>query len=285
VFCDVDPATLNPTASHIAAALTPRTGGVVVLHYGGAPGEIAEIAELCRARGIPLVEDAACAVASTVDGRPCGTLGDIGIWSFDSMKILVTGDGGMIYCRDPEAAAHMRKLAYLGMDQSSGYGQAATGDRWWEFEVVSFSRRSIVNDITAAIGCVQLRRLPAFVERRSVIAKRYDEALSEVPGVRCPPPLPPGHASSHLFYWIQLDPRFRDAVARRLYDRGIYTTFRYLPLHCLPIYRAEVRLPGAEAAASRTLCIPIHQGLDDEAVDLVIQEVTRAVHAEMVHEV
>jgi aminotransferase len=283
VFCDVDPTTLNPTASHIAAALTPRTSAVVVLHYGGAPGEIKEIADLCRVRGISLVEDAACAVASAVDGVACGTFGDIGIWSFDAMKILVTGDGGMIYCRDPAAAAHMRQLAALGMDRSSGYGQAGTGDRWWEFEVLSFSRRSIINDITAAIGCVQLRRLPAFIERRSAVAKRYDEALSELPGLLCPPPLPPGHTTSHLFYWIQLDPRFRDPVARRLYDRGVYTTFRYLPLHRLPLYRAEVNLPGADAAASRTLCIPMHQGLDDDAVDRVTEEVTRAVHAELVH--
>jgi aminotransferase len=280
VFCDVDPATLNPTAADIAAALSPRTRAVMVLHYGGVPGRIAEIAELCRRRRVPLVEDAACAVASTVDGQACGTFGDLGVWSFDAMKILVTGDGGMVWCRDPELAARARRLAYLGMDRSSGYGRASAGERWWEFEVVSCSRRSIINDMTAAIGSVQLRRLPGFIARRAVIARRYDEELPGVLQLRCPPPLPPGQVSSHLFYWIQVDPHIRDAVARRLHDQGVYTTFRYLPLHRLPIYQAAVSLPGAEAAASQTLCIPMHQGLDDVAVEVVIERVTDAVVAE-----
>jgi aminotransferase len=166
------------------------------------------------------------------------------------------------------------------MDRASGYGQASTGQRWWEFGVVSHSRRSIINDMTAAIGCVQLRRLPDFVARRAAVAQRYDEALSPVPHLRCPPPLPPGQLSSHLFYWIQLDPHIRDSVARRLHDEGIYTTFRYLPLHRLPIYQADLSLPGAEAAASQTLCIPMHQGLDDRAVDVVIEQVTHAVATE-----
>jgi len=278
VFCDVDPRTLNPTVTDVEAKLTARTRAVVVLHYGGVPGQVAQIAKLCRDRGIALVEDAACAVASSVAGQACGTFGDIGVWSFDSMKILVTGDGGMVYCRDSELTARATRLAYLGMDHASGYAQAAVAaDRWWEFDVSSFSRRSIVNDVTAAIGCVQLRWLPGFVQRRRAIAVRYDQALGQLPGLCCPPVVPPGQLSSHLFYWIQLSPGIRDAVARQLRDREVYTTFRYLPLHQLPIYQAGGSLPGAEAAASQTLCIPMHQGLDDAEVDTVISELTAAV--------
>lgn len=276
VFCDVDPRTLNPTVDDIERKLSPRTRAVMVLHYGGHPGSVAEIAQLCRSRGVALVEDTACAVASSVDGTACGTLGDVGVWSFDAMKILVTGDGGMIYCRDPELTTQAGKLGYLGMEQSSGYQQAAAGDRWWEFGVSSFSRRSIINDVTAAVGLVQLRKLSSFVARRAAVAATYDAAFASVGALRCPPPLPPGHRSSHLFYWIQLPAGTRDAVARRLYDRGVYTTFRYIPLHLQPIYAAGERLPNAEAAAEQTLCIPMHQGLDDTAVATVIDEVTTA---------
>jgi dTDP-4-amino-4,6-dideoxygalactose transaminase len=277
VFCDVDPRTLNPRVSDIEAKLTRATKAVLLLHYGGAPGAVADVAALCADRGVPLVEDTACAVASSVDGRACGTLGDIGVWSFDAMKILVAGDGGMVYCKDAALAARTRKVLYLGMDRASGFSEAGGGERWWEFDVSSFSRRSIINDVTAAIGSVQLRRVPDFTERRRSIARRYDAAFAGVPELLTPPALPPGHVTSQLFYWIQVDPDVRDDLARQLLDRGVYTTFRYLPLHRLPIYGSEEKLPDAEEAAERTLCLPMHQALDDAAVETVIAEVVRAV--------
>ncbi|MEU5453035.1 DegT/DnrJ/EryC1/StrS family aminotransferase, partial [Streptomyces californicus] len=124
VFCDVDPDTLNPSAEQIARALTDRTRAVLVLHYGGGPGDIARIAELCESRGVPLVEDTACAVASRVGPRACGTFGSLSVWSFDAMKVLSTGDGGMLYAADPVVAERARRLAYHGLAQSSGLSAA-----------------------------------------------------------------------------------------------------------------------------------------------------------------
>jgi dTDP-4-amino-4,6-dideoxygalactose transaminase len=278
VFCDVDPRTLNPRVADVLAKISARTRAVMLLHYGGYPGEVAEIAALCRERGIFLVEDAACAVASRVDGKACGTFGDIGAWSFDAMKTLVTGDGGMLFARDPEIARRAATIAYLGLTQASGFAQAQQADRWWEFGVSSFSRRSVTNDIAAAIGRVQLRRLAGFLDRRREVAAEYDRALAGVAGVRCPPPLPAGHESSNALYWIQLDAGARDPVARWLYDHGIYTTFRYLPLHQVPAYgSAPSGLPGAERAGRETLCLPMHQALDDAAVAAVTSAVRSAV--------
>ncbi|MEN8655953.1 DegT/DnrJ/EryC1/StrS family aminotransferase [Streptomyces sp. 21So2-11] len=278
VFCDVDARTLNPTADDVERALTPRTKAVLVLHYGGMPGEIAAIAELCRERGVPLIEDAACAVASSVDGTACGAFGDVAMWSFDSMKVLVTGDGGMLYVRDLELARKARQLAYHGLEQSSGYSAAKVSHRWWELNVQSFGRRVIGNDITAAVGTVQLRRLPAFIERRREITETYDRLLADVDGVRVPPPLPAGHKSSYYFYWVQMDPAIRDQVASALLDRGVYTTFRYPPLHKVPAYGYEGgSLPGTEESAENTLLLPLHQGLDDEDLKTVVTALREAV--------
>lgn len=278
VFCDVDPRGLNPTAEQVARVLTPRTKAVLVLHYGGHPGWIAEIAELCRERGVPLVEDAACAVASSAGGRACGTFGDIGIWSFDAMKVLVTGDGGMLYVRDPELAGRARSLAYHGLARSSGYTSTGRTARWWEVELTGFGRRIIGNDLTAALGLVQLERLPGFVARRHEIAARYDALLADAEGVRLPPPLPAGHESSGYFYWVQLDPAIRDRVAATLLERGVYTTFRYPPLHRVPEYGADgPELPGTDEASESTLLLPLHQGLDDEQVRTVARELRAAV--------
>lgn len=275
VFCDVDPRTLNPTVDHVAERIGPATRAVVVLHYGGRPGDVEAIAELCRDRGIYLVEDAANAQASWVDDTACGTFGDIGVWSFDHGKIAVAVDGGMLHARDPDLAARAATSAYFGLEQVSGYDQALrTRTRWWDFDVSSFSRRSVTNDVLAAIGRVQLDRLPGFIARREEIAAAYDKVLGEVDGLVLPPPLPAGHVSSCYLYWVQTDPELRDGLARWLYDRGIYTTYRYPPLHRVPAYRAgDVELPGAERAAARTLCLPLHQALTDDDIDQVVQGV------------
>ncbi|WP_019819649.1 DegT/DnrJ/EryC1/StrS family aminotransferase [Saccharomonospora saliphila] len=277
VFCDVDPRTLNPDAEHIEAKLTERTKAVVVLHYGGYPGDIERIAALCRARGVPLVEDAACAVASTAGGTTCGTFGDIAMWSFDAMKILVTGDGGMLYLRDADLARRARRLAYHGLEQSSGFSNAKVSHRWWELDVRDFARRQIGNDLTAAIGLVQLSRLKDFVRGRAEVVARYDRALADVAGVRLPPPLPDGHTSSYYFYWVQLDAAIRDAVAADLLAAGVYTTFRYPPLHKVRAYASDEVLPNAERAAEETLCLPLHQSLSETDVRTVVEAVRGAV--------
>ncbi|MFE1029942.1 DegT/DnrJ/EryC1/StrS family aminotransferase [Streptomyces sp. NPDC058818] len=280
VFCDVDARTLNPTAEDVERSLTPRTKAVIVLHYGGYPGDIVRIARLCRERGVALVEDAACSPASRVGGRAVGSFGDLAMWSFDAMKVMVTGDGGMLYVRDRELAARARRLAYHGLAQPSGFGHAKVSHRWWELDVPEIGRRVIGNDLTAAIGSVQLRRLPELVARRREIVELYDRELAGLDGVRTPPPLPEGHESSYYFYWVQMSPEIRDEVASELYAAGIYTTFRYAPLHKVPAYRAQDEvLPASDKASGETLCLPLHPGLADEDVRTVAAALREAVEA------
>jgi len=278
VFCDVDRRTLNPTLEDIQAVVTPRTRAVVILHYGGYPGDVVRIAEFCKERGIELIEDAACSVASRVDGRACGTFGDAAIWSFDAMKVLVTGDGGMLYVRDPERAVRARRLAYHGLAQVSGFGRARTAGQWWKLDVEEPGRRMIGNDLTAAIGLVQLRRLPEFLARRAEIVALYDRELADVPGILTPPALPPGHESSYYFYWVQFERTIRDEVASDLYAAGIYTTFRYEPLHTVPLYGStDISLPNTDWLSCRTLCLPLHPGLSDADVHTVVAQLRKAV--------
>ncbi|MEU3020015.1 DegT/DnrJ/EryC1/StrS family aminotransferase [Nocardiopsis sp. NPDC007018] len=267
VFCDVDPYTLNPTAADVGKALGEATRAVVVLHYGGHPGEIREIADLCRDRGVALLEDAACSVASSVDGRRVGSFGDLAMWSFDAMKVMVTGDGGMVHARDPDRAARIRRLAYHGLAHPSGLGHARHADRWWEPQVEEVGRRYVGNDLTAAIGLVQLRRLPELIRRRAEVVALYDRELAGVEGLRLPPAPEPGHESSHYFYWVQT--RNRDGLAKYLLENDVYTTFRYAPLHGVELYGAGGDFPAAERAAASTLCLPLHPGLSDDDVRTV----------------
>jgi aminotransferase len=258
---------------------------VLLLHFGGYPGDVAAIARLCRDRGITLIEDAACAVSSRVDGQACGTFGDLAVWSFDAMKMLVTGDGGMLYVRDRALADKARRHAYYGMVESSGLSKVGSGRtaRWWDLDVEHPGRRIIGNDITGALGSVQLRKLPGFVDRRHEIAQTYDRLLAGEPALRTPPPLPSGHETCHYFYWVRTDPQTRDRLAADLLDAGVYTTFRYPALHHIPIYGATHQvLPGADQAAEETLLLPLHQGLDDVDVRRIVDAVRQSVAAERV---
>jgi aminotransferase len=188
------------------------------------------------------------------------------------MKQLVTGDGGMVYCRDPALAERLGSQLYLGLREPSGLSNARS-HRWWELNVSGFGRRAIMNDIASAIGRVQLRRIPDFVARRRQIGEQYDRDLGDVAWLSTPPPLPPDATSSAHFYWIQTSPANRDALATHLRERGIYTTFKYHPLHLLPVYGHTGALRGAEHAAERTLLLPLHQALEAGDVTRVIDAV------------
>jgi aminotransferase len=272
VFSDVDPRTLNATAATIEEKLTPRTRAVAILHYGGLPCELDEILELVRDRGLTLIEDSACSVSSTYRGRACGTFGTFGVWSFDSMKILVTGDGGMMYLDDEDLARRVEESVYLGLQTTSGLTSRAE-QRWWEFDISRFGRRAIMNDIGSAIGLVQLDRLPSFIERRREIHEQYDRELSHLDDLLTPPRVPEHSTSSYYFYWVQTEPEHRDALAHFLRERGVYTTFRYYPLHLVRGYGWEGTLRHTEAASRSSLCIPIHQALTDGEVAQVVDAI------------
>lgn len=275
-LCDVDTGSLNPTAEHVAAALTPATRAVLILHYGGGPGDVARISELAKERSLILIEDAACSLGAKSNGRVCGTFGDIGVWSFDAMKVMTTGDGGMVWCRDAEVADHIRRSVRLG-GASSGFARRSVSSRWWEIDPQGVGRRAAMNDVMAAIGLVQLDRLPGFLQRRGEIAATYDAGLSDLPWVTVPEPQT--LQAARIFYWIQTDPRMRDDVARHLLEREVYTSFRYWPLHRTPLYASRNVFPGASIAADSTLMLPLHQGLSDSDVEHVLDAVHRFVPA------
>jgi aminotransferase len=270
VLCDVDARTLNPTVEHIDAALTPATRAVLLLHYGGALGSVVEISQFARENGLTLIEDAACGLGSFAGELACGTVGDIGVWSFDPMKVMTTGDGGMVWARDAEIASRIFDSVRLG-EGDSGFARRSGTSRWWEIEPRAAGRRAAMNDLAAAIGLQQLKRLPEFLDRRHRIAERYEAALSDLEWLRLPPPRRTGEA--RCFYWIQVPDQLRDRLAGDLLAQGIYASFRYWPLHKTRLYASERSFPGADCAAACTLLLPLHQGLTPTDVERVVHGV------------
>jgi dTDP-4-amino-4,6-dideoxygalactose transaminase len=277
VLCDVDARSLNATVDHAAACITPRTKAIYLNHYGGVPCDMDPILELCREKGIAVIEDSACAVRSFYKGKAIGTLGDMGVWSFDAMKALCAGDGGMLHFRSRDLLRKAQESLYLGLpaSQKSGLDNSNSGrPAWWEIEVNGYGRRAIMNNITAAIASVQLGKLDGFLKRRREVYETYRREFATLDWLTLPPVLPEHCESSYYFFWVQTE--YRDPLAKYLLEQGIYTTFRYWPLHRVEFFKYPGGgFPNADWACARTLNLPLHQALSDSDVQQVVEAVRR----------
>lgn len=272
VLCDVDPRTLNARAEDIERCITKKTKAILLLHFGGIPCEMDEIMSLADAYGLKVIEDCAAGVCSTYKGKALGTFGDMGMWSFDAMKILVCGDGACLHFRDPELRERAEKWLYFGLETKSGY-ENSVAQKWWEFDISCFGHRAIMNDITAAIALEQYKKLPEYMRKREKVHSFYDENLKELEWLDLPLPIEEGCTTSYYFYHIQIKNGKRDQLAAFLRENNIYTTYRYYPLHRVPGYNAFGVFPGADYAADNTLCLPMHQSLSEEDIELVVGKI------------
>lgn len=268
VLCDVDRRTLNARAEDIIKVITPRSKAILLLHFGGIPCEMDEIMKVADAYNLKVIEDCAAGVCSTYGGKALGTFGDIGMWSFDAMKILVSGDGAMLYFKDKQVRDRAEKWLYFGLEAKSGY-ENSVAQKWWEFDISSFGHRAVMNDVTAAMALEQYKKLPVFMENRKAIHKFYNSHLADEAWIDLPLPIKEGDASSYYFYHIQIKNGKRDQLAKFLRENDIYTTYRYFPLHRVAGYHVSGSFPNADYAADNTLCLPLHQAMtEDDAMSV-----------------
>tara|TARA_R110001583_G_scaffold19578_1_gene76461 strand:+ start:1150 stop:2283 length:1134 start_codon:yes stop_codon:yes gene_type:complete len=273
VFCDCNPRTLNIELKHIKPKITDKTKAIITLHYAGVPCDIEHITNFCNQRNIKVIEDNANSPFSRVNTKSTGTFGDIGLWSFDAMKQLVMGDGGMIYCNDKKDMEHLIHSTYLGLKTNSGFSNNID-QKWWEYDVSMPGRRCITNDIQAAIGIEQLKKIDSQLIRRKQIHNTYTNTLQKLEWLDVPQEIPTTNESSYYMYHIQTkDKKDRDLLAKYLRKYKVYTTFRYYPLHWVNYYKSyfNEELPGTEYAANHTLCIPLHQSLSNKDVSYIIK--------------
>ncbi|WP_027006622.1 DegT/DnrJ/EryC1/StrS family aminotransferase [Conexibacter woesei] len=272
VFVDVEEATQNVTAELCAAVLTPRAAAIMVVHYAGKPVDVGAVAAL----GLPVLEDAAHAIDSALDGRACGTLGAAGIYSFDAVKNLATPDGGAVTAQDPDVLERVRSLRYCGLERS-GFAASSNGGaagRWWETAHTAPFPRMLPNDVSASIGLAQLDRLAANQARRAAIWAHYQRELGELGWLITPEDPGPRERHSWFTYFVRVTDGRRDALAHALLGAGIYTTMRYPPLHRMPAFGAQAqRLPVSERLAETGLNLPLHPALTDAEVDQVVTAV------------
>ncbi|MGZ4380532.1 MAG: DegT/DnrJ/EryC1/StrS family aminotransferase [Gaiellaceae bacterium] len=268
VFCDITgPDDLNLDSADVAAAITLRTKAIVALHYAGVPCDM----EALGALGPTVIEDAAHAPGASVGGRMCGTLGRVGCFSFFANKNLPVGEGGMMVTADAELADRLRLLRSHGMttltwDRHRGHASS------YDVVVPGFNYR--LDEVRAAVGLVQLRRLTDENAARGRIAARYREALSNQQGLIVPfEPRDGVTPSYHLAVVVLPEGVDRDAVRAALAERGIQTSVHYPPIHLFSAYRTRSRrsLPRTESVAGRILTLPLYGAMRDEQVEAVIE--------------
>jgi len=272
VLCDVDPRTLNTRAEDIEKVVTSKTKAILLLHFGGVPCDMDSIMNLAKTYGLKVIEDCAAGVCSEYKGHALGTDGDMSMWSFDAMKILVCGDGAILHFKDPELREKADKWLYFGLETKSGY-ENSVAQKWWEYDISTFGHRAIMNNVTAAIAIEQFKKLPMFIKKRAEVHKAYNDGLADLNWMDLPLPMKNGCKTSYYFYHIQLKNGKRDELARYLREAGIYTTYRYFPLHRVPYYGITGNFPNADYATDNTLCLPMHQSLTGSDVQFIIDKI------------
>lgn len=278
VFADVDPLTGNVTAETIGRALTPGTRAVIVVDQGGIPVELEPIRALCDPLGIVVIEDAACGAGSTYLGRPVGAGAELAAWSFHPRKLLTTGEGGMLTTSRADWAERARRLREHAMSVSAADRQASTLAPAEQYLEIGFNFR--MTDVQAAIGLVQLGRLPAVVARRRELVARYTALLDGAPGLR--PVRDPGWGTSNFqSFWVEVEAGFplgRDEVMVALAEAGVSARRGIMAAHRQPAYagRAAARLPVTERLTDDTLILPVYHELTEHDQDRVVAALLRA---------
>lgn len=276
VFVDVERDTMNIDPARVAEAVTRRTRAILPVHFAGQPAEMDALASIASAHGLALVEDAAHALPARYRGRMIGSASHATAFSFYATKNLTTAEGGML-TGDPALIARCRVLSLHGMsaDAAARYRQGGK----WAYEVVAPGYKYNMTDIAAAIGLVQLGRLPEFQRRRAAVVQAYLDAFAGEEALELPAARAEVEHAWHLFPL-----RLRDGVLRigrdrfieELTARNIGTSVHFIPVHMHPYYRDRYGLaasdfPVALDSFRRLVSLPLHPRLSDGDVADVVE--------------
>jgi dTDP-4-amino-4,6-dideoxygalactose transaminase len=273
VFVDIslDDFGMNPEL--VEAAITPRTKAIMPVHAFGLVADMDPINVVAIRHGLPVIEDAACALGAEYHGRQAGSLGTAGVFSFHPRKVITTGEGGMVMTAD---AALAERIAVL---RSHG---SVRGSHYMSFVDVGFNYR--LSDILGAIGVVQMGRLSEILRGRRERAEMYAALLDDVAGVTAPV-VPPGRTHTYQSYVVLLDDDIdRDGVIDAMRARGIETTLGTYGMHLQPVFRErfgipDAALPNSTRAHRSALTIPLYGSLVEADLQRVVEALRESVSA------
>lgn len=278
VDCEAD--TLNLSVAEVARKIGPKTKAIVPVHFGGHPCQMDAIEQLAKKHDLLVMEDAAHAPQASFRGRRIGTLSDLTVFSFYATKNMTTGEGGMVTTNDAQLNERIRSRRLHGMTKDAWKRYTAEGS--WRYDVSYPGFKYNMTDMAAALGLVQLRRLPEMQTRRLALVARYHEALSALDALELPPTHDDVEHAWHL-YFIRIRPEMlrisRDEMIRQINAAGVGTSVHFIPLHEHSYYRDVLGyrsedFPCATDATSRLISLPLFSRMTGEDVDFVAEVLT-----------
>jgi dTDP-4-amino-4,6-dideoxygalactose transaminase len=282
VFADiVSQNDLNISPAAIEGKITGRTKAIMVMHYGGYPCDMPEITALAEKYSLKVIEDAAHAVGSILEGKNLGGWGDVGCFSFFPNKNMTTGEGGMVTTNHDEIAAKLRLLRSHGMtsltwDRHQGHARG--------YDVVELGYNYRIDEIRSALGLNQLNKLENNNKRRRQLTEEYFSVFCElVPEVTLPFMNYRGVSAAHILPVLLPAGVDRNRVMEHLKNMGIQSSNHYPPIHLFSIYRPEqiddsFHLPITEDVAERQITLPLYPSMTSENVFMVVNGVREALH-------
>lgn len=267
VFVDINPETYNIATEEIEKAITKKTKAIMPVDLYGLPADMKPVREIADKHGLKIIEDAAQAHGASYMGKPPGTFADIACWSFYASKNMTTGEGGMVTTNDDELAGKIRSMRSHGEVE--------------KYMSVMLGYNYRMPEIEAAIGYVQLKRLPEFLERRRRNAENLAEKLGKAEDFLQLPKEQKGYKHSWYLFTVRLKKAKRaerDKIVAELKRDGIGAEVYYSnPVHRMPFYEkfGKRRLPETERAAEQVFSLPVHPGVTAEQLEFVGEKVLR----------
>lgn len=278
VFVDIRPETLNLDETLIEAAITGRTKAVVPVHYAGVACAMDKIVQLAADKGLVVIEDAAHALLSSLDGKPLGRWGSMACLSFHETKNLTCGEGGAILLNTDELASRAEVIREKGTNRHAFFRGEVDKYTW-----VDIGSSFLLSELSAAFLWGQIEASAEILSRRMAIWNRYHEAFADLEdrGLVCRPVVPEGcQHNAHMYYLLLPDLARRERFISLLAQAGVHCVFHYVPLHQAPASRVYARacgtLPITVDASERLVRLPLWVGLE-ECLEAVVDAVVEAV--------
>jgi perosamine synthetase len=274
VFADIDLKTYNLDPAQLEGLITERTRAILVVHQIGLASEMDAISAITRRHSLPVIEDSACAIGSSYNGDLIGRpIGRMACFSFHPRKVLTTGEGGMITTDEDELAERLRRLRQHAMSLSDVARHNAKTIATETYDEVGYNYR--MTDMQAAIGLVQLERLPGFLARRRALAANYTQALQSLDWLQCPT-VPANCEHNYQSYMVRLmndAPATRDSIMQALLERNISTRRSIMAIHREAPYRSsrwDVSLPVTNHVTETGFILPLYHEMTEEDQDRII---------------
>ena len=278
VLVDIDPVTMNIDPQQIHAAINNKTKAILPVHFAGRSCDMDQILNIARSKDLIIIEDCAHAIEAEYNGRKAGTFGDFGCFSFYVTKNVITGEGGMVICREEKLASRIKQLALHGMSYDAWKRFSDSGYK--HYYVVEPGFKYNMMDIQAAIGIHQLDRVEICHDRREEIWRHYNESFAELPVVLpAPDKLNTRHARHLYTLLLEADaPVSREMFLERMTKRNIGVGVHYMSIPEHPFYQSAYRWkpqnwPKAMDIGRRTVSLPLSANLTDLDVEDVIAAV------------